>query len=171
MQNTGFGKLFSISRTKSYRLQENTPRSSKAKRKFTHDEWQAFLIPFRKLLLNGDPANLFRVMNILSRIGSRKDQVRLRAVKRRLKEVATSPGYGIRMMTKENGQWVQSDGKKILENYLNTVIFHNDSMVITDGGLAQDMHPFAILSMFHYVVLTYKQTLRIAGAIRIRYGV
>lgn len=171
MQNTGFGKMFSISPTKSYRLQQNSPRLVKFPRKFSHDEWQAFLIPFRKLTLNDDPANFNHVLNILSRNGSRKDQIRIREMKKNLKEAESSPGYGIQMLTEKEGIWVGVDGKETLNQYLNKVIFHNDSEAIASGQLATDMHVFSIGTMYHYVIFTYKQALRVAAAIRLRYGV
>jgi len=171
MQNTGFGKMFSISPTKSYRLQQNTPRLAKFPRKFSHDEWQAFLIPFRKLTLNDDPANFNRVLNILSRAGSRKDQLRIREMKKNLKEAESSPGYGIQMLTEEDGSWVAVNGRETLNKYINSVVFHNNSEVIASGQLAKDMHVFSYGTMYHYVIFTYKQALRVAGAIRLRYGV
>ena len=171
MRQSGFGKQFSVSPTRSYRLQENTPYSTKMRQKFTHDEWQSFLIPFRKLLLNDDPGNLFKVMNILSRNGSKKDHARLREIKRRLKGAATSPGYGVQVLTEHNGKWDSLDGKKLLEKYMNSVIFHNDAATITSDKFPSQFHPFAFASLFHYVVFTYKQALRIEGAIRIRHGV
>lgn len=171
MQNTGFGKMFSVAPTKSYRLQINTPRLAKVPRKFTPDEWHSFLIPFRKLLLNDDPANFNRVINVLSRNGNRKDQIRLREMKKNLKEATSSPGYGIQLLTEKNGDWVAVDGKDTLLQYINNVVFHNDSEAIGSDQLAKDMHVFAFGTMFHYVIFTYKQALRVAAAIRLRYGV
>lgn len=171
MQGTGFGRLFSVSPSRSYRLQQNTPHSTKISQKFTHDEWQAFLVPFRKLVLNDEPSNLFRVINILSRNSNGKDQLRLRQMKRHLREAAISPGHGVQIATERDGKWIALNGKKILETYLNTIIFHNDAQAITAKSIVQDMHPFAILSMFHYVIFTYKQALRIAASVRLRYDV
>lgn len=128
-------------------------------------------MPFRKLVLNDEPSNFFRILNILSRNSNRADQLRLREMKRNLRDAAVSPGYGIQIATKENGKWVSLDGSQTLNTYLNTVLFHNNAQAITSGSIEGEMHPFAMASMFHYVVFTYKQALRVAASIRLRYGV
>lgn len=171
MQDSGFGRLFTVSPSKSYRLQQNTPHSTKISKNFTHDEWQAFLVPFRKLILNDEPGNLFRVINILSRNSKGKDQLRLRAMKRNLRQAAISPGYGAQIATQKDGNWITLNGKQTLDTYLNTIIFHNDAQAITSRSIDKDIDPFAMSSMFHYVIFTYKQALRVAASVRLRYGV
>lgn len=171
MKQSGFGKQFSISPTRTYRIQEDTPYSTKLRKKFNPDEWRSFLIFFRKLLLNDDPANLFRVMNILSRNGNKKDQIRLREIKRRLKEAETSVGYGIAPASKKGDKWVPVSGEKLFKKYINCFTFHNDTEVLTNEDFTLDLGPFGFSALLYYVIFTYKQALRIEGAIRIRYGV
>jgi len=100
--------------------------------------------------------------------GSKNDQLRIRKIKRNLKEAEASPGYGIQLMTKNGENWKSMNGRRLLDSYLNEVIFHNSGKSISNKRLTEETHPFSMAVMFHYVIYTYKQALRIEGAVRIR---
>tara|TARA_R110001599_G_scaffold62714_3_gene174726 strand:- start:110 stop:679 length:570 start_codon:yes stop_codon:yes gene_type:complete len=169
LKATALGKQFTISPTRTYRIQPNTPYSTRIRKGFSVDEWKSFLVSFRKLVLNDDPGNLFRVLNILSRNGRKNDQLRIREIKKSLKVAEVSPGYGIQIGVRDDGSWRPMNGRKILDSYLNEVVFHNDARSISSKRLNEGAHPLSMTAMFHYVIYAYKQALRVEGAVRIRH--
>jgi len=167
MSQSGFGKQFSVAPSRSYRLQGDTASSTKVQQKFTQDEWHAFLVYFRKLLLKKEPGSLLKIINILSRHGSREDQHRLREIKRRLRVSGKTIGNGVAVGALTETGFQPVHGEDVLGAYMNKVLFHNEPESMEQCFNEIDL--FAKGAMFHYVIFTYKQSLRLAGAIQLRY--
>lgn len=164
LKRTAFGQQFSVAGSRSYRLQSNSSSSTKIKRKFSSDEWRSFALAFRKLTLNDDPTYIFRVLNILSVMGSKSDQVRIRLIKSEMNKAARSTGLGV--FKDDDGSWKRIDGKEVFQRLINEVLFHNHRQVnsLPTTGI------FEFGAMIHYVVFVYKQALRVEASIKIRFG-
>jgi hypothetical protein len=164
LKDTAFGRQFKISVCKSYRLQPNTVRSTKC-RIDDNDHWRSFVLSFRKLVLNSEIGNINRVLNVLSRSGSKSDQQRIRQIKRELKAVEISIA-GAAIGVGESCTRVEP--KAAFEALANGVLFHNDLSRQSELAFFREAGIFAFGAMLHYVIYTYKQALRIEGAIRLR---
>ncbi len=164
LKDTAFGGQFRVSTCKSYRLQPNTNYSCRC-RIDSNDQWRSFILSFRKLVLNDEIGNINRVLNILSRYGSKSDQLRIRRIKRELKEVELSvAGTSFGVGTPP----VLLRPKAAFDASMNGVLFHNAPSRQTELSFFKDAGVLAIAAMRHYVIYTYKQALRIDGAIRLR---
>lgn len=120
---------------------------------------------FRKLLLQKEPANLYRVMNILGRYGDNADRKRLRRIKRELQSVGESTA-GVHMGVGDPPRFVRP--KHVVDTFLNGLLFHNDEACAADVDLYLSIGSTATLPFLHYVVFHYKQALRLSGAIKLR---
>jgi hypothetical protein len=164
LKETAFGRQFKVSVSKSYRLQPNTARSTMC-RVDDMDHWRSFMLSFRKLVLNGELGNINRVLNILSRHGSKSDQQRIRQIKKELKAAEYSMA-GVTVGVGDSYTPVRP--KAVFEAVVNGLLFHNEPSRQTELVFFQQAGIFAFGSMMHYVIYTYKQALRIEGAVRLR---
>ncbi len=123
------------------------------------------MLSFRKLVLNGEIGNINRVLNVLSHSGSKPDQQRIRQIKKELKAVESSVA-GITVGVGES--YTPVEPKAAFQALANGVLFHNDPLRQTDLAFFRDAGVFAFGAMLHYVIYTYKQALRIEGAIKLR---
>ncbi len=164
LRDTAFGRQFTISACKSYRLQANTVHSTKC-RIVDNDHWRSFMLSFRKLVLNDEIGNINRVLNVLSRNGGKSDQQRIRQIKKESKAAElTIAGVSIGV-----GQgYTPVEPKAVFEAVVNGVLFHNDPSRQSELAFFREAKLFAFGGMLHYVIYTYKQALRIEGAIRLR---
>ena len=166
LKDTAFGHQFTVSACKSYRLQPNTVHSTKC-RIADKDQWRSFMLSFRKLVLNSEIGNINRVLNVLSRSASKSDQQRIRQIKKELKAVEFSiAGATVGVRVGEN--YTPVEPKAAFEALTNGVLFHNDLSRQAELAFFRDAGVFALGAMLHYVIYTYKQALRIDGAIRLR---
>jgi hypothetical protein len=159
-----FGRQFSVALSRTYRVQPNTLSSTRVRR-FHPDAFRSFLLSFRKLLLQREPAYLYRVMSILGRYGDATDRERLRKIRRELDDVGESVagvGFGIG----DPPRFLRP--KEAADTLFNGVLFHNDEALSADVAFYWGEGSHAMLPLLHYVVFIHKQTQRLAGAIRAR---
>ena len=159
-----FGGQFKVAFCKAYRVQPNTIHSTLVK-KFDIDLFRSFLIDFRKLILAKEPANIFRVLSILSRYGNTTDRDRVRQIKSEIRNVSESAHCGIGDL---DGAFRQVKPKEMTDAYFNGVLFHNDEDRANEIAFFREAGIMACHAMFHYVVFIYKQASRLAGSIRLR---
>ena len=164
LKRTEFGKQFKVVPSKTYRLQPNTVYSTKFK-EIDNEQWRSFILSFRKLVLNDEIGNFNRVLNILSRYGTVSNQQRIRQIKGELKAVENSVA-GITVGIGDPPNQVRP--KEVFEAMINGVLFHNDIKRQKELEFFNQAGIFAFGSMLHYVIFTYKQALRIEGAIKLR---
>lgn len=164
LKETAFGCQFKVSACKAYRLQPNSVHSTKCK-KLEWELFRSFLLSFRKLALNNDIGNFNRVLNILSRLGNRADQIRIREIKHELKSVERSIA-GARLGIGKNRKPVYP--RAAFDALVNGQLFHNDVGRQEDLVFFKKAGIFALGAVLHYVIFTYKQALRVEGAIRLR---
>jgi hypothetical protein len=164
LEGSRFGQQFHVAVSKTYRTQADALSATRIRR-FDRDDFRSFLLSWRKLTLQQEPANLHRVIAILGRYGLPPDRPRLRIIKSILNDarrstagVRTGMGEPLRLM--EPG--FASD------TLINGRLFHDDPTRADDMTFLDRAGSVAILAFTHYVVLVYKQALRIAGSIRLR---
>lgn len=164
LKDTAFGRQFKVSTCKSYRLQPNTAHSCKC-RFGDKDQWRSFVLAFRKLVLTSEIGNINRVLNILSRNGTKSDQQKIRRIRKELKEVELSVAgvtFGVGVPP------VLILPKAAFDASVNGVLFHNEPSRQVELAFFREADVLAIAAMLHYAVYTYKQALRIEGALRLR---
>lgn len=168
MKACGFGQQFSVAPSKAYRIQPNTPYSTRINKNIDNDQWRSFVLSFRKLVLNNDLANLNRVLNILSKYGSKKDQQRIRKIKAELKMAGQFLGYGASIGVEWEGEMKMVIPKDAFDTMINGSMFHNDPSRQEDMRFIRNAGIFSLGAMLHYVIFTYKQALRIESSIKLR---
>ena len=128
---TSFGQHFSVTPCKSYRLQPNTLHSTRvpwarlvpSRPLLDSDLLRSFLLSFRKLISEKEPANIHKVMVILGRHGNKADRERLRRIKRELHSVGHSIA-GVSIGMGDRTRYFRP--KEVVETLFNGVFFHND---------------------------------------------
>ena len=164
LKKTGFGSQFEVLPCKAYRLQPNTLNSTKV-RSFDDDQFRSFMLSFRKLTLNNEIGNFSRVLNILSKHGTKSDKDRIREIKKEVKSVENSVA-GVQIGIGTSCKPVIP--KEAYDAMINGVLFHNSQDKQGDLDFFKKSGASALLSVCHYVVFVYKQALRIQGAIKLR---
>ena len=164
MAASPFGRQFKVAFCKAYRVQSNTIQPTLVK-KFDIDLFRSFLIDFRKLILAKEAANIYRVLNILSRYGHSSDRARVRQIKSEIHNVSESAYCGIGDL---DGVFHQVKPKEMTDAYFNGVLFHNDEDRASEIAFFREAGIMACHAMLHYVVFVHKQALRLAGSIRLR---
>ncbi|WP_341920151.1 hypothetical protein [Polaromonas sp. YR568] len=167
LRRTKYGSQFKVAAQRAYRLQINSPRlllRSQIKG-ISSDEWRSFLLSFRKLVAETELGNLFRTLNVLSNHGNRADQARIRQIKTELRAVEKS-NAGVRV-------FVGSELRPIIPKaaylaMINGVLFHNDPDYSKELEFYRESSLFANGVIFHYVVFTFLQAIRIEASIRAR---
>lgn len=159
-----FGQQFSVTPCKAYRVQPNTLYSTRVKH-FELEALRSFLLSFRKLLLQKETANLYKVMNVLSRYGSIADRKRLRHIKRELQDVGESTA-GVHIGAGNPPRYIRP--KHVVDTFFNGLLFHSDEDYAEDVNFYLRVGSMATLPFLHYIVFHYKQALRLCGAIKLR---
>lgn len=164
LEASRFGKQFRVAVSKAYRTQADVLSASRIRR-FDPDDFRSFLLSWRKLTLQQEPAHLYRVIAILGRYGSPADRRRLRTIKNILNTARRSTA-GVGTGMGEPPRFIEPGFAA--DTLINGRLFHDDPTRADDMAFIDHAGSFAILAFTHYLVLVYKQALRIAGSIHLR---
>jgi hypothetical protein len=164
---SAFGRQFKVAFCKAYRVQSDTHYATRVKF-FNKDAFHAFLIDFRKLILEKESSNLYRVLKILGRYGNAVDRQRVKQIKNELHNIGQSAaGVGCGIVD-ESGNYRFARPKEMAIAYFNGVLFHSDEALANDFRFFEETGGFASHALLHYVIFIHKQALRLAGSIRLR---
>lgn len=167
LRATSYGAQFNVAAHRSYRMQVNSPRLLQRTRLkgVSMDAWRSFLLSFRKLVSESEIGNVFRTLNVLSKLGSRADQDRIRRIRSELRAVEKSSAGVTVGIGPESRPIVPREAFLAMTN---GVLFHNDPKFSEQLQFLREASPFSSGPVLHYVLFTYLQALRIESAIAVR---
>jgi hypothetical protein len=131
---------------------------------YDRDDFRSFATLFRKLDADGEPTNIFKVMNILKRYVPREDHARFNDVKKLLITEAERPMTV--MAIGPAGAEETFTPKRIRNVIFNGQIFHTDPTMQEGVAKLMDFEPFAIVSFICYAVPLVSAATKYAEAIR-----
>jgi hypothetical protein len=125
------------------------------------DEFRSFATLFRKLVSNGEPAHLFRVMNIIKRYAPADVQHTFKDIKRELNREADHPF--IQIAIGKPDEEVPYTPRKICDVLFNGVVFHNDLTLRDDVERVLEYQPMIMASFLRYACCVINISARYAA--------
>lgn len=119
----------------------NEDRSKNRIPEIDRDDFRSFMTLFRKLIAQGEPTQLFKVLKIIKRFSPKKNQQGIKQIVENLNREADRPPMLLSIGMQ--GSEVPMTPRRICEVYFNGIIFHSDEKHEKDAGLITEVEPFA----------------------------